>query len=148
MKPTRDAIGLAFMRILTSFAAVLSILSSPSIARTPRTDTTAAGEQELAKLLAGATPGKPTSCLSSFQRRDSRNISGVGVVYRDGRTFWLNRFQDGCPELNYHSIIVTRTPSDQLCRGDISTIVDNSSGFFEGSCVMGDFVPYTKPSSK
>jgi hypothetical protein len=38
---------------------------------------------------------------------------------------------------------VTRTSSSQLCRGDIATVIDTSTRTPVGSCVFGDFVPYT-----
>lgn len=147
MKPEHGAARFRPMRILITFVALLSMAVSPSFAKT-HSAATSRGEQELAKLLAGATPGKPTSCLSSYQRNDSRTIDGIGVLYRQGRTSWLNRFQDDCPGLGYHTILVTRTPTDQLCRGDIAKLIDNSTGMFEGSCVLGDFVPYTKPKTR
>ena len=38
----------------------------------------------------------------------------------------------------------TRTPSGQLCRGDIAQAVDRTANFPAGSCSFGDFVPYTR----
>jgi hypothetical protein len=45
-----------------------------------------------------------------------------------------------------HYALVTRQFSGSLCRGDIATVADLSSGMTVGSCVMGDFVPYTSPA--
>jgi hypothetical protein len=119
-------------------------LAAPAMARSNAED----GERELAKALAGATPGKPQSCLSSFQRQEGRNIPGIGMLYGWGRNFYLNRFQNGCPSLDSSTAIVTRTPTGDLCRGDIARIIDTSTRFERGSCILGDFVPYTKPKSR
>jgi hypothetical protein len=41
--------------------------------------------------------------------------------------------------------LVTKNFGPQLCRGDLATVVDNSSGMSVGACSLGDFIPY-KPS--
>lgn len=117
-------------------AAASPLLAAPTQAR---------GEEKLAKLLAGATPGKAQSCMSTFPQRDSQTIDGIGIVYREGKTWWLNRFEGGCPQLTSSTAIVTRTSMTQLCRGDIARVVDPGVGMELGSCVFSDFVPYTKP---
>jgi len=41
---------------------------------------------------------------------------------------------------------VTRTyGTAELCRGDIGQVVDLMNHFTVGSCVFGDFIPYTRP---
>ena len=42
--------------------------------------------------------------------------------------------------------LVTRSQGSQLCRGDIGTVTDMTSGMVVGSCALGDFVPY-KPAT-
>lgn len=125
-------------------AIILGLLAG--IAATPllASDKPADPEARLSKMLEGATPGKPTTCMPNSTMFDSSNVEGVGIVYRRGRTFYVNRFEGGCPALGYHSIIVTRTPDTQLCRGEIARIIDNTSGTLQGSCTFGDFVPYVK----
>jgi hypothetical protein len=103
------------------------------------------GEAKLAKMLEGRTPGRPVGCLNRTPAsQGSSTIEGVGLVYGRGRTLYVNRFEGGCPSLTAFSTVVTRTPTTQLCRGDIARIVDLVSRIEGGSCVLGDFVPYER----
>jgi hypothetical protein len=105
------------------------------------------GEAKLQKMLQGYTAGPSTSCVSLTPSMDSTKIEGIGVVYKRGRTLYVNRFANGCPWLTGFTGTVTRTPSTQLCRGDIVRIVDFTSGIEGGSCVLDDFTPYEKAKS-
>ncbi|HEU5482208.1 MAG TPA: hypothetical protein VFU80_03820, partial [Sphingomicrobium sp.] len=67
------------------------------------------------------------------------------IIFREspGRV-WLQKPQNPCNLLSVGPYaLVTRTSTAQLCRGDIGQVVDTMSGSNVGSCVMGDFVPYT-----
>jgi hypothetical protein len=70
------------------------------------------------------------------------------VLFRNGRTVYRNDFQGGsCSRLgsgNY-ALLTRRTGGIGLCRGDIAEVKDLTVGITVGSCVMGDFVPYTRP---
>jgi len=104
-------------------------------------------EAELARILNGATPGKPQTCLPAFDRSEGKNVPQIGIVYGWGRTLYLNRFQDGC-HLDRDDVVVTSTPTGELCRGDIAHIVGSTSHIEHDSCVFGDFVPYTKAKGR
>jgi hypothetical protein len=124
--------------ILAALAAAAA--ATPGLARdTP--------QQQLDKLLAGRTAGKPVSCITRFPGSDrSTTIPKIGIVYERGGVRYLNRFQNGCPMLDWDTILVTRTPSTQLCRGDIAQIVTNSPPAIpRGSCIYGDFETYSRP---
>ena len=98
-----------------------------------------------ARALAGLTPGKPTSCITLSRTRTSNFLDRDTIAYRDTtRRYYVNRTGGGC-NFDDDSILVTRTPSDQLCRGDIITLIDRTSQFPKGSCSFGDFVPYSRP---
>jgi hypothetical protein len=126
------------MRVALPFIALT--LVSAAVAAKPPT-----GEERLAKTLAGTTPGKPQSCFSTtLGRADSQTIEGVGILYKSGRTYWLNRFEGGCPQLDQFSFLVTRTPTGQFCRGDIAQVVSQGTSIPRGSCIFGDFTPYTR----
>jgi hypothetical protein len=56
----------------------------------------------------------------------------------------VNRPPGGCPELKFSRALITRTTSNQLCRGDIATVFDTVSGIQFGSCGLGDFTPYRR----
>ena len=113
-------------------------------ARSPR------AEVHLQTLLSGRTPGPPVSCLSDFRSNDMVVIDDSTVLFRDGRTTYRNDFQGGsCSRLGSgsYALLTRRTGGIGLCRGDIAEVKDLTNGFTVGSCVIGDFVPYTKPRS-
>ena len=61
-----------------------------------------------------------------------------------GNVLWVNRPPGGCPTLAFGRAFRTRTPSSQLCRGDIVTVFDPVSGAEFAGCSLGDFVPYRR----
>lgn len=133
--------------------ALMLALGVVACAETPKetADRAAAADRTRAALdreLAGLTPGPPQSCLSDIDRRDASAQSfGDTLVYRPttGRTRWVTQ-TTGCTGVggNGDNILITRTPSTQLCRGDIATLVDRTSRVQTGSCSFGDFVPYRR----
>ena len=101
---------------------------------------------EIDKTLAGRIAGRPQACLSILLANDTRVVDENTILYFHGRTTYRNDPPGGCPGLGRPgNAMVTHPTGSQLCRGDIVRIVDTSSGIFAGSCVMGDFVPFTKP---
>lgn len=112
-----------------------------------RTDADARVQAGLDRELKGLVAGRPQSCINSFETRDSSVTSyGETLVYRTtGSTRYVTH-TSGCTGIggNGDNILVTRTPSSQLCRGDIATTVDRTSHFPSGSCSFGDFTPYRK----
>ena len=121
-------------------ALVLSLLATPAFAAEP------VGEEKLAGLLKGRTAGAPQSCLTRLPPQDrSYTIERIGIVYEVGSTRYLTRFEGGCPELTPFTFIVSRTPTNQLCAGDIAEIVDRSTPAIpRGSCIFGAFTPYPR----
>lgn len=126
------------LKLAAVTAAVLLLAAGATAAPRPT------GEAKLQKMLEGYAAGKPTSCISLAPSMDSTKIEGIGMVYKRGRTLYVNRFANGCPSLDSFKSIVTRTPSTQLCRGDIARLVDFQTQIEGGSCVFGDFTPYEK----
>ena len=124
---------------IAAFAVGACMAAAPALAA-PRVS----GEAKLQQLLKGHTPGKPVSCVSQTPSMTSTTIEGIGIVYRRGSTLYVNRFDQGCPSLNTFNTIVTRTPSNQLCRGDIARIVDLTTRMEGGSCVFSEFTPYER----
>ena len=105
----------------------------------------AKAQAEYDRLLAGKTAGKAEKCLPTYRSNDMTIIDDDTILFRDGRTTYVNHPLGGCMNLDRSgSALVTRNFGPQLCRGDIATVVDNSSGITLGSCSLGDFVPYRK----
>ena len=114
------------------------------VARTPQ------AEARLQQALSGRVAGPPISCLPDYRSDNMVVIDDDTILFRDGRTIYRNDFQGGsCSRLgsgNY-ALLTRRIGGIGLCRGDIAEVKDLQNGFTVGSCVMGDFVPYTKPRS-
>ena len=95
------------------------------------------------RMLAGKTPGRAEKCLPLQRSNDMVVIDDDTILYRDGRTTYVSKPLGSCNLLGRGSYaLVTRSQGSQLCRGDIGTVTDMTSGTTVGSCAMGDFVPY------
>ena len=109
----------------------------------------AKNEAKLQQLLAGKVAGKPQDCLTTFRSQDMIRIDDDTVLFRDGgRRLYRNEINGSCNGLgspNYAFVTTSFGSSGRLCRGDIARMVDTGSGSLVGSCVLGDFVPYTSP---
>ena len=128
------------MRIesLVVAAAMSALVAGPTLAarQTP--------QEQLDKLLTGYTAQKPVGCINQRPTNKSETIPGIGIVYTVGGVRYLNRFSPDCPQLRDDRIIITRTFSTQLCRGDSARIVQQQTPIEYGSCIFGDFTPYRR----
>ncbi len=102
-----------------------------------------AGEAKLAKMLEGRVAGKPVRCLDASQRRSMEVVDRTALVFRDGRTLYVNR-PSGVEFLTWSDVPVFKVFGDQVCKNDIVHLRDRSTGMGGGSMTMGDFVPYRK----
>lgn len=110
---------------------------------TPQSAAEQRHQDQIARALAGLTPGKPVHCIS---QRDVTSLKAYGdtIVYTLGRNKkWVNNTGGGCTRLD-DDIIVSRTTMSQYCRGDIIETHDRTGGMMTGSCSLGEFVPYSK----
>ena len=105
-------------------------------------------QRELADALAGRVAGKPVTCLPNYRADNMQIIDDWTILFRDGRTIYLQNPRGGCPGIgNRRNVLVTRLfGTTQLCSGDISHLVDPSTGMQGGACVFSEFVPYTRPA--
>lgn len=108
----------------------------------------ARAQKELADALAGRVAGKPVNCLPSYRADNMQIIDDWTILFRDGRTIYVQNPRGGCPGIgSRRNILVNRVfGSNQLCSGDISHLLDPVSGIQGGACVFSEFVPYTKPA--
>lgn len=137
------------MRLLVGVAALAMAGCAATPAELAQQQETAARQQDrLAHALAGLTPERSTTCLSTpAVPTRTTEIYGSTLLYREGRNrVYRNDLSGGCSP-NPDDIIVTRTPTAQLCRGDIVQFYDRASRFPTDSCALGDFVPYRKARS-
>jgi len=134
------------MRILM-LAAAATILAACETTVSQPEQRSAANQATYDRLLAGKVPGRAQKCLPLQRSNDMTVIDDDTILYRDGRTTYVNKPLGSCNLLSRGSYaLVTRSQGSQLCRGDIGTVTDVSTGTTVGSCALGDFVPY-KPAS-
>jgi hypothetical protein len=132
------------MRILT-LAAVVALGACQTAATEPA-QRSARAQQTYESLLAGKVAGQPVRCLPNFRTNDMVPIDENTILFRDGRTVYVNTPIGSCYGLGrFNNALVTRTFNSNLCRGDIAQVVDPTTGVHAGSCALGDFVPY-RPS--
>jgi len=136
------------MKRIMPLAALLLVGCATTPAQQARADAEQARtDAKLAKALAGLEPGQPQSCIRPGQQ--DLKIFGDKLLYREsGRRMYLNQTSGGCFGLKRDDIVVTRSYSGQLCRGDIVRTIDRTSRFPSGTCSFGDFVPYTRPARR
>lgn len=106
-------------------------------------------QTRLDQLLGGKVAGAPQSCLPRWRTQDMTVIDDGTIIFRENSgKVWLQKPQAPCDRLSSPAYaLVTRSIQSQLCRGDIGQVVDPSTNITAGSCVMGDFVPYTRPGA-
>jgi hypothetical protein len=124
--------------IPVAFAAAVLASAIPSAAAAD-----AKGEAQLAKLLDGRVPGAPVHCLSRTQRDNMQVIDRTALVFRDGKTLYVNR-PGGVNFLTWTDVPVFKIWGDQLCSKDLVHLRDRSSGIGGPSMIMGDFIPYRR----
>ena len=108
----------------------------------------ASAQRQFDSALAGKLPGKAEKCLPTYRSNDMTIIDNDTILFRDGRTTYVNKPLGDCMNLTRSgSALVTRNVGPQLCRGDLATVVDNTSGMALGACALGDFVPYRRPKA-
>ncbi len=105
-------------------------------------------EKELAEALAGRVAGAPVRCISNYTTQQMQVIDDWTILFRDGRTVYVQKPRGSCPGLASQSrTLVTRQfGTNQFCDGDINRLVDLQADIGGPSCVFGPFIPYTKPS--
>ena len=107
----------------------------------------AEAQSQLTAELDGRVAGPPQNCVSRRDLQGNRSV-GEGAIIFQGRSsgiVYVNRPPAGCPELDFGRALLTRSPSTQLCSGDIATVFDPVSGIQYGSCGLGEFTPYRRP---
>ncbi len=101
------------------------------------------GEAELAEILEGREAGEPVSCLTRTQRDRMQIVDRTALVFRDGRTIYVNR-PTGVRLLDDFDVPVFRIFGSQLCRSDQFEMRSRAGSFAGPTLVLGEFVPYTK----
>lgn len=129
------------------FALLASALAACTTAPQMNATRSAQAEAQLQRMLAGKTAGQPMNCLSSHRSGNMVIVDDNTVLFRASpNRVYRNDLGPGCSRLGsgYYSLMTRGSGGTGLCRGDIAQVVDLTSGITVGSCVVGDFVPYTR----
>ncbi|HUE79894.1 MAG TPA: hypothetical protein VMN38_09720 [Sphingomicrobium sp.] len=134
---------------MRSVSLVILTLALGACSTTPQPmGRSAEADAHLQELIAGKVPGQGRACLPHYRANNMVVIDDNTVVFDSGRTVYRNDFQGGaCSRLGsgFYAMLTKTSGGTGLCRGDIAQVVDTTTGITVGSCVLGDFVPYTTP---
>src|SRR3546814_5823078 len=86
----------------------------------------------LTKALEGKVAGKPQSCMSMIPRAALQVISDDVLLYKIGRTVYVNRMMGNCSGLTNGRTLVSNVWGSQVCRGDIARVADLNVGMITG----------------
>jgi hypothetical protein len=111
-------------------------------------DERAAAQTALDKDLAGLTAVGTKDCLDRYQT-SSLSARGPALVYTVSKGLvYVSQTTGGCEGVERGDILVTKSITGQLCRGDIATTVQTGSRTLTGSCALGSFTTYRKVAVK
>jgi len=130
--------------MLFSLLAVGLLASCSTAPQAPRSQS---AEAHLQSMLAGKVAGPAKDCISSIAADNMVVVDDRTLLFREGsRRVWRNDLNGGsCHGLRLGGTLVTKREvgTSSLCRGDVSHVVA-SGGIISSTCIMGEFVPYTR----
>ena len=136
------------MSVLIMAGALAGCTTAPP----PPTDL-AESQAKLQNVIQGRVAGQPINCLPSYQSRNARMvvIDNQTVAFQvTGGPTYINHLEAGaCSGLDsgFYQLVTNSYGSLGLCSGDTARVVDTRNGVGVGSCVIGDFTPYTRAAT-
>ena len=133
--------GLSLVLLGAALAVPSAAAQQPQQVLSPK------AQEKFARVTAGMVAKPPVPCMSTFNAYQTTVIDDETVAFRfSGNRLYVAHMPGGCSNLATppYTMVTRQVGSAQLCRGDIASIVDPHNGFTVGSCVFGDFTPYTK----
>lgn len=125
-----------------------AVLAVPSAAaQQPQQAFSPKAQEKFNRVTAGMVAKAPVPCMSTFNAYQTTVIDDATVAFRfSGNRLYVAHLPGGCSNLATppYTMVTRQVGSAQICRGDIASIVDPHNGFTVGSCIFGDFTPYTK----
>jgi hypothetical protein len=107
-----------------------------------------AGQARLAELVAGKVAGPPVNCLPAYNMSDMTVIDDNTIAYRRGAAqVYVGHMRGPCSNLSGagYALVTRQFGSAQTCSGDIAQVIDTTTHMTVGSCVFGEFTPYSRP---
>lgn len=130
--------------ILMAAAVAACSTAEPPVSRT------AQAEAELQRMTAGRVAGPAVNCLPNYASRTAQMvvIDNNTVAFRNpGGPVYINHLKAGtCSGLTsgFYSLVTRSHGGLGLCSGDPAQVIDTANGVNVGSCVLGDFTPYSR----
>src|SRR4249919_2804473 len=96
--------------------------------------------------LSGRIAGEPLNCVrinSSSQSLRPAKDDGHVLLFGSGKTIWVNRL-GSCGFHRHNDVLVLDQTGSSLCRGDLVRSFDRLSKIPGPTCVLQDFVPFTR----
>jgi hypothetical protein len=103
---------------------------------------------ELARQLAGRSPGEAQRCVSIMQATPLEIVDGRTLAYRARGAIYVNRLANACPGLHPNKTLIIETHGSRYCRGDWVRSLEPGASIPGPTCLLGDFVPYRLPRSE
>ncbi len=128
--------------ILAALALAGCAQSPADIARAQARDQ--ATQAELGKQLAGLTKTETKDCIDQYQSSSLKAYGPILVYTVSNNLKYVNNTGGGCEAVERGDILVTKSPTGRLCRGDIGTTVSPSIRSQTGSCGLGSFTTYRR----
>jgi hypothetical protein len=102
-----------------------------------------AGPPQIAEF-AGRVAGPPQQCVSlrPTETLQTSEADSHVLIYRSGSRLWVNHL-GSCSFGRNDTLLIERTGSD-LCRGEVIRSFDAMSKIPGPTCILGDFIPYTR----
>lgn len=129
------------MRAILVIAIALGVTAATSPADGQHS---AEAQAKLDKLLAGRLPGETRRCVATNVITSPIGIDDRTLLFKDGPRIWRTELRASleCGKIGKQSFIHTESAANRICNGEH---LEFSDGGIMGSCVFGDFTPYTKP---
>lgn len=129
------------MKVLAAFGVAMILAGASTPAGSPHS---AEAQAKLDSLLAGRVAGEAHKCVRADVVTNAIGIDDTTLLFRDGPRIWRTELRASlqCGEIGKRSFIRTESAVNRVCSGQN---LEFSDGGIRGACVLGDFVPYTKP---
>ena len=130
------------MRIQAIFSMVIVAAIAGAVSERAFSD-----EADITPALRSAPTGRiadtPVSCVAVGDLSHARMIDGTLLFDGKGGTLWRNGPTGGCP-MRPGRTLLTRPNRDRLCAGDVAEVVTLPGPVRQGSCSLGNFIPYSR----
>jgi len=101
-------------------------------------------DADLSPELAGRTAGEARDCVTASPGASLVARGSQALVYRRGRTLWVNRLAAACPGLDEMSQLIVEVHGSQYCRGDHFRAREPGLSIPGPTCLLGRFTPYRR----